>query len=498
MNINFSLKDPVTQKRTLYWSTGFFLSISYIFFHGVEWQGSVQLHTIMEVIATFFALMVGSMAIVRYYSKPDMMFLILGTGFIGTALLDGYHALVTSIWFQGHLPSELPALIPWSWVASRLFLSVVIFSSYIIWRKWPNISPILYEQKVFLITTFATMVSFIFFVFMPLPEAYYPDLFFSRPEELVPALFFALALWGYLKKGGWRNDPFEHWLVLSLIVNLVSQTVFMSFSEQLFDVEFDLAHLLKKLSYICVLLGLFINMYLSFKHVEKANQAKTEFLSSMSHELRTPLNSILGFSQLLETDTSAPLNKIQQENLSYIRDGGEHLLILINQVLELSKIEEGKLEVSFQDVKPAEIINECIPLLQSQADKMGVQFKLKIHSDVVIRADRVLLKQVILNLVSNAIKYNQLEGSVTVALQTIANGNVRITVTDTGLGIPEDKQSEIFTAFSRLGKERSVIEGTGIGLIITKRIIEAMNGRIGFKSTVGEGSTFWCELPIVG
>lgn len=229
---------------------------------------------------------------------------------------------------------------------------------------------------------------------------------------------------------------------------------------------------------------------------ELANKAKSEFLSSISHEFRTPLNSILGFSQLLETDTSPTLSTNQLESVQYIKNSGEHLLDLINQVLELSKIEAGKIDINIEDVKPFDVISECLLSLQLIAEKMDVHIELSANQNTVIKTDKTLLKQVILNLTTNAIKYNRKGGSVKIDANK-ANENIfKITIVDTGLGIAKEKQDQLFSSFTRLGKERSSIEGTGIGLTITKRIVDAINGEIGFDSIVDEGTTFWIELPI--
>lgn len=230
---------------------------------------------------------------------------------------------------------------------------------------------------------------------------------------------------------------------------------------------------------------------------EQASAAKSDFLSSMSHELRTPMNAILGFAQLLDFNRDEPLSETQKISVGHIMKGGNHLLYLIDQVLDLAKIESGKLEVSIEKIGLDEICTECLTLIAHTAADNGVEIDEYKDISVNIEADYSRFKQVLLNLLSNAVKYNFDGGNVTLKSSKRANNIVRISVSDTGVGIAEDAQEGLFEPFYRAGREGSEIEGTGIGLTITRQLVEAMNGHIGFESEFGKGSCFWVDFPMI-
>lgn len=229
---------------------------------------------------------------------------------------------------------------------------------------------------------------------------------------------------------------------------------------------------------------------------EKANKAKSEFLSSMSHELRTPLNAILGFAQLIEM--GGHLSGDQRDNVGEIRRAGAHLLQLIGDVLDLAKIESGRLNLTSEIISPVSLIKECLALVKTQAEDRGIQLRLQTNSLAAhtVCADRMRLKQVLLNLIGNAIKYNRAQGCVTVECALQDEMYFRIAVRDTGRGIPIERQSEMFQPFNRLGAELGSIEGSGVGLVITRQLVAHLGGRIDFVSREGVGSEFWVDIPI--
>jgi signal transduction histidine kinase/ActR/RegA family two-component response regulator len=229
---------------------------------------------------------------------------------------------------------------------------------------------------------------------------------------------------------------------------------------------------------------------------EKANRAKTDFLSGMSHELRTPLNAVLGFAQLMDTGTPPP-TPAQKRNLEQILKAGWYLLELINEILDLALIESGKVTLSSEPVSLHEVMLECRAMIEPQARKrsIGMTFQ-RLETQRFVRADRTRVKQVLINLLFNAIKYNRPGGSVSVEYTVSAPGSIRITVRDTGAGMSPDQLAQLFQPFNRLGKEAGTEEGTGIGLVVTKRLVELMGGRIGVDSEVGVGSAFWVDLAL--
>ena len=229
---------------------------------------------------------------------------------------------------------------------------------------------------------------------------------------------------------------------------------------------------------------------------EKASLAKSDFLSSMSHELRTPLGAILGFAQLIESGSPLPTTS-QKRSVEQILKAGWYLLALINEILDLALIESGKLPLSMEPTSLTEVVRECQAMIEPQAQKRGISVVFP-HFEIpyFVQADRTRVKQVFINLLSNAIKYNRVGGTVDVGHIASIPGRIRISVQDTGEGLTQDKLTQLFQPFNRLGQEANFEEGTGIGLVVCKRLTELMGGVIGVESSVGKGSVFWIELNL--
>jgi signal transduction histidine kinase/CheY-like chemotaxis protein len=237
-----------------------------------------------------------------------------------------------------------------------------------------------------------------------------------------------------------------------------------------------------------------VALHAAKEEAERANRAKSEFLSRMSHELRTPMNAILGFAQVLERDGVRPG---QEKHLEHILTGGKHLLRLINEVLDISRIESGRLALCLETVPVGEVIHEAADLVQPLANGAGIALVLDLPRErgILATADRQRLAQVLINLLSNAIKYNRRRGSISLAVEEAGESRIRIVVTDTGFGMSREKMQRLFTPFERLGAEQSGVEGTGLGLALSRGLVEAMGGALGVTSVEGEGSRFWVDLP---
>ncbi|HAF44283.1 MAG TPA: hybrid sensor histidine kinase/response regulator, partial [Gallionellaceae bacterium] len=231
---------------------------------------------------------------------------------------------------------------------------------------------------------------------------------------------------------------------------------------------------------------------------EKANLAKSDFLSSMSHELRSPLNAILGFAQLMETDSN-PASPSQKESVAQILQAGWHLLKLINEILDLAKVESRQVPLSEEPVSLADIMLDCQGMIEPMAQQRGIKLSMPPPDmKYFVNADRTRLKQILINLLSNAIKYNREDGTVEVECSETTPTRIRTSIRDSGAGLSAEQIAQLFQPFNRLGQEAGGQEGTGIGLVVAKRLIELMGGVIGVESTVGTGSVFWFELDSIG
>jgi PAS domain S-box-containing protein len=279
--------DRAPERSTVYWIIIFVLVAGGVVLERFPAPDDAARHTVWEFISTTLAFVVGALALVRFYSKRQATFLFIGTGFLGTGLLDAYHALITSDFFGTEgLSGRDPDVAAWSWIASRLFLSLFLFGSALLLRSGDSYERVrAQERSVYVTAAVLTVVIFTFFLTVDLASAYYPDFVLRRPAEILPAIFFFLALYGYLQRGRWRTEPFEHWLIISLVIGVMVHAIYMSQATDEFDAMADAGHLFKIASYLAVLSGLMISVFVTLRRESTVLKTVRETNEAMAREM---------------------------------------------------------------------------------------------------------------------------------------------------------------------------------------------------------------------
>ena len=495
------------RKRAALYGLFIVLLLIYSSLRGIRILGIAQIHTLLETIAAFIAFFVGTMGLVRFYSQKASVFLFLGLGFLCTGVIDTYHVFATSSFFIARYLGDLPPFIPWSEMTSRLFLPIVFWLSWIIYRIDTQR---IRNQDTIISITICTLAlgTLIFFIYMPLPSmTYFPELVFPQAYMVVSGLFYAWAFWGYWRKGDWKSENTEFMLLLALAIGFMSETFFMASSRQLFDALFVAAHILKVVSYLCILVGLLISMFSIFKRAETSLEELSEAHSSLaarsaelsltnrdletllhvvSHDIKEPLRTIRSFSDLMIQRYASQIDSKGQEFLNCITRGCDRMRNLLEDITSLS---QARLcDIPSDKISCPAIVEEVLdslePLIVERQATVNILPNLP-----DIQINQLWATQAIYNLVSNALKHTRDGVPVEVEIGPYCGPEgTGIVVRDRGPGVSLEHQERIFQLFQRtVGRE---IEGTGAGLAIVRQVAERHRGRAWVQPRDGGGSEF--------
>ena len=488
---------------------GFLLSSNFSDWHWIDYPFHAVIESVGSVSAIIISLVMLSM--IKNNHLPGH-YVIAASALIAMGILDGFHAVlhagISFVWLHSLATMAGGIIFSTIWLThSRLIV------------KWQNTLIL----SVIAISLFTGTYSILFPQHLPQMVINGEFSLLAKILNFSGGLGFLIGssyfIFHQLKKMSQQSAHKDQDLVFANHCLLFGIAGLIFESSTIWDAAWWWWHVLRLMAYLVVLVYLFtlfkeqddllrkseIQLSDANKHLEqrvaerteelvKANEAKSEFLSRMSHELRTPMNAILGFSQLLDLDDE--LHPQQKESVSEILTAGRHLLELINEVLDLAKIEEGKLTVIMDEINISQLVSEAISNMEPVARQNNIQLTNNISNKIqhLVQADKLRLKQVLINLLSNAIKYNYRDGKVYVDITTSSN-MTRISVRDTGPGIQEEQMEKLFIPFERLSYKNSMIEGTGIGLSLSQKLMALMNGTIGVDSKPGQGSTFYIEFP---
>jgi signal transduction histidine kinase len=486
-----------------YLTVALVLSLGAIPVLAAEWASVEMLHVSLDSAAAGLALVSGLMALVRYYTRRTDTFLLVGIGLTGAGMLDVFHVVAATEWYAQWRGVDAAQSAAWTWTASRFFLGVMLSAAFVAGRVHergggPD------ERLAYALSAGFLVAGLLVLVMGWFPPAFFGPTLLGRPQELVPAVLFAVALGTFLSTGRWEWDDFEHWLVLSLIVAVIGDALYMPFSQALSDPPFDVAHVLKVLSYAFVFAGLLANMSRLFRQAERAsdllaeqneelirsNRELEQFSYAISHDLQEPLRVISGYTQLLGRRYRGTLDADADEFIDFTVEATERMRDHINGLLEYSRV--GRTSRQVQEVALDQVLEQSERVLRQAVAESGAT----VTADRLpaVRGNPRLLERLFVNLIGNAIKYRRAEVAPRVHVSARAVGeHWELRFADNGIGIEPEYQDRIFGLFQRL-HTREEYAGSGIGLALCRRIAEAHGGEIWVRSDPGEGSTFYVTL----